>query len=208
MKRVLVAAAVAVLAIPAEAGTKFRVPLSMLSTQCGNGRCAVSAYYDTNRSSYYRRDWACHAKTYNQHDGTDIAIGGFWAMDQGRYVLAGASGTVIARHDGEFDRCTSGSCGTANYVKIRHADGKVSLYWHLKKWSVRVSVGQRVSCGTILGKVGSSGHATGPHLHFGQVYPSGAVEDPYGAISWSCGGIYSDWTRQGSWGGLPGNSCQ
>jgi len=26
--------------------------------------------------------------------------------------------------DGEFDRCTSGSCGTANYVKVRHADGK------------------------------------------------------------------------------------
>jgi murein DD-endopeptidase MepM/ murein hydrolase activator NlpD len=208
MKRVLVVVAIAAVAIPAEAGTKFRVPLSLLSTQCGGGRCYPTAYYDTNRSTSYRRDWACHAKTYNQHSGTDLGIGGFSAMDQGRWVMAAASGTVIAAHDGEYDRCTSGHCGTANYIKIRHSDGRVSLYWHLKKWSVRVKVGQRVSCGTVIGKVGSSGYATGPHLHFGDVTSTGAVVDPYGAVSSGCGNIYGDWTHQGSWGGLPGNTCQ
>jgi murein DD-endopeptidase MepM/ murein hydrolase activator NlpD len=208
MKRALLAAALAVLAIPAEAGTKFRVPLSLASTQCGGGRCFPSAYFDLNRRIGYRRDWACHAKTYDQHDGTDLAIGGFAAMDAGRWVLAGASGTVIAAHDGEYDRCTSGHCGTANYVKIRHADGKVSLYWHMKKWSVRVKVGQHVTCGQILGKVGSSGYSTGPHVHFGLVDTSGARQDPYGAVSSACGGTYSDWTHQGSWGGLPGSTCQ
>lgn len=101
--------------------TKYRVPLSMLSTQCANSRCYVTAY--TNRSTSYRRDWACNAKTYNQHDGVDMAIGGFSAMDSGRWVMSAAGGTVIAAHDGEFDRCTSGRCGVANYMKIRHADG-------------------------------------------------------------------------------------
>jgi murein DD-endopeptidase MepM/ murein hydrolase activator NlpD len=197
----------ALLSIPAAAGVRFRVPLSLLDSQCANGRCYPSAYYDTNRSTSYRRDWACGSKTYNQHDGTDLAIGGFAAMDQGRWVMTAASGTVIAVHDGEYDRCTTGNCGTANYVKIRHSDGRVTLYWHLKKWSIRVKVGQYVGCGIYLGKVGSSGHSTGPHLHFG-VLTSGVTDDPYGATSSSCGGTTSLWTHQGAYRGLPGNTCQ
>jgi murein DD-endopeptidase MepM/ murein hydrolase activator NlpD len=206
MKRLWMLGLVA-LAVPAEAGVKFRVPLSLLSTQCANGRCYPTAYFDTNRSTSYRRDWACGAKTYNQHSGTDYGIGGFAAMDQGRWVMAAASGTVIATHDGEYDRCTSGRCGTANYVKIRHSDGKVSVYWHLKKWSLRVRKGQWVGCGTVIGKVGSSGYSTGPHLHFG-VEVGGAIDDPYAAVRSSCGGTFSFWTAQGRYGGLPGNSCQ
>lgn len=193
----------------ATAATKFRVPLSLASTQCGAGHCSPSAYYDTNRSASYRRDWACHTRTYNQHDGTDIAIGGFAAMNQGRWVMAAAAGTVIAKHDGEYDRCTNGHCGTANYVKIRHADGKVSWYWHLKKWSVRVKVGQHVACGALLGKVGSSGYSTGPHLHFGtQATSRSAMRDPFGATSSACGTTGTWWTSQGSWGRLPGQTCQ
>lgn len=187
---------------------KFRAPVSLLSTQCGSGRCVPTAYYDTNRSVSYRRDWACGTKTYNQHDGVDIApIGGFSAMDQGRWVFAAAAGTVIDVHDGEFDRCTSGRCGMANYVKIRHLDGKVTVYWHLKKWSIRVRRGQWVGCGQHLGNIGSSGYSTGPHLHFGVVV-NGVADDPYGATSGACGGTWSYWTAQGKYGGLPGLTCQ
>jgi murein DD-endopeptidase MepM/ murein hydrolase activator NlpD len=196
-----------VLAGVADAATKFRVPLSMLSSQCGGGRCYPTAYFDKNRSTSYRRDWACHTKTYNQHDGTDLGIGGFSAMDQGRWVMSAAPGKVIAVHDGEYDRCTTGHCGTANYIKIQHSDGSQSWYWHLKKWSIRVRVGQYVSCGVYIAKVGSSGYATGPHLHFHDVR-SGAAIDPFGATSSSCGRLGSYWTHQGSWGGLPGNTCQ
>ena len=207
MKAALVVIAALLCSAPAVAQVKFRVPLSLLDTQCANGRCYPTAYYDTNRSLSYRRDWACNAHTYNQHDGVDLGIGGFGAMDQGRWVMTAAAGTVIAAHDGEFDRCTTGNCGTANYVKIRHADGKVTVYWHLKKWSIRVKVGQWVPCGIYLGKVGSSGHSTGPHLHFGVVTSGGYARDPYGASS-SCGGTTSLWTHQGAWRGLPGNTCQ
>jgi len=211
MSRILVslAAVALVVASPAIAIPKFRVPFSITSTQCGGGRCYPTAYFDTNRDAGWYRDWACKTKTYNQHDGTDLGIGGFANMDAGRNVLAAASGTVIAAHDGEFDRCTTGNCGTANYVKIRHSDGTVTVYWHLRKWSVRVSVGQSVACGATIGLVGSSGYSTGPHLHFG-VHPfsgSNPPDDPYAATSTACGGTITYWTSQGAYGGLPGTTC-
>ena len=208
MNKLLILAA-AIFAAPAPAATRYRVPLQMLDTQCANGRCYVTAYYDTNTSSSYRRDWACRAKTYNGHRGVDYGIGGWTAMNAGRNVKAAASGTVVAVHDGEYDRCSGGNCGSANYVKIRHADGAITWYWHLKKWSVRVRPGQWVSCGTIIGKVGSSGHSYGPHLHFGlQRAGSTTMIDPYGATSTSCGRTGSYWTDQNGWGGMPGYACQ
>lgn len=193
---------------------KFRLPLSMASGQCAGGRCYVTAYYDTNRSSGYRRDWSCrtgsNAKTYDNHRGTDIGIGGFAAMDSGsRVVLAAAPGKVIAAHDGEYDRCTSGRCGTSNYVALQHADGRITYYYHLKKWSVAVRVGQTVTCGQRLGLVGSSGNSTGPHLHFEQrANASTASTDPF-AQAGSCGGSSSSrWVSQNGWAGLPSATCQ
>jgi murein DD-endopeptidase MepM/ murein hydrolase activator NlpD len=193
-------------ALPASA-TRFRAPLSLATNQCGAGRCYPTAYFDTNRSGAYYSDWACSTRTYNQHDGVDYGIGGFAAMDQGRWVVSAASGTVIAAHDGEFDRCTSANCGTANYIQIRHADGKVSWYWHLKRWSIRVRVGQVVPCGMVIALVGSSGYSTGPHLHFGVQEANGVMDDPY-AASGQCGGPISYWVQQGPYGGLPGYTCE
>lgn len=53
-----------------------------------------------------------------------------------------------------------------NYVMIDHGNSEYSLYAHLKPGSVRVKVGDRVTAGTPLGKLGSSGNSTEPHLHF------------------------------------------
>ncbi len=191
---------------PAAAQTLFRLPLSTASGQCTGTRCYVTAYYDLNRGSGLR-DWACGTKTYNNHSGTDIGVGGFAGMDAGRPVLAAAAGTVVAAHDGEFDRCTTGGCGTANYVKVKHADGKISWYWHLKKWSVKVKVGQQVSCGQQLGLVGSSGNSTGPHLHFQVQHPTWGTDDPFKG-SGGCGGSVSWWVSQGAYKSLPGATCQ
>lgn len=191
---------------PVAAETLFRLPLSTASNHCTGTRCYVTAYYDLNRGSGVR-DFACGARTYNQHTGTDIGVGGFAGMDAGRPVLAAAAGTVIAAHDGEFDRCTTGNCGTANYVKIRHADGKITLYWHLKKWSVKVKVGQTVACGQQIGLVGSSGTSTGPHLHFGVQHPTWGIDDPFKGTG-SCGGSVSWWVNQGAYRSLPGAVCQ
>ena len=53
-----------------------------------------------------------------------------------------------------------------NYVVIRHPWGEYSLYAHLKPGVARVTVGQTVAAGEVIGQVGSSGSSTEPHLHF------------------------------------------
>src|SRR5205823_857113 len=58
------------------------------------------------------------------------------------------------------------SAVTGNYVAIEHGAGEYSMYLHLAPASVRVAVGDRVKAGDIIGKLGSSGNSTEPHLHF------------------------------------------
>jgi murein DD-endopeptidase MepM/ murein hydrolase activator NlpD len=166
----------------------------------------VTAYFDNGGT----RDWSCGSVTYSGHRGTDFApYGRFDAMDDGRDVVAAASGEVVAAHDGEFDRCTTGSCGGGggfgNYVSVRHADGKVTYYAHLKRGSLRVGVGDRVDCGRVLGQIGSSGNSTGPHVHF-EARAGGTADDPFGGGG--CSGPDSWWIDQRAYRGLPGGECE
>ena len=69
--------------------------------------------------------------------------------------------------------------GYGNLVEVAHGGGVVSMYAHLSSFSVRV--GQFVSTGTRVGRVGSTGEATGPHLHF-EVRVRGAAVDPVPAF--------------------------
>ena len=55
---------------------------------------------------------------------------------------------------------------TGNYVMIDHGKNEYSLYAHLQPGSVRVHVGAQVKTGDMIGKLGSSGNSTEPHLHF------------------------------------------
>ena len=55
---------------------------------------------------------------------------------------------------------------TGNYVMIDHGKNEYSLYAHLQPDSVRVHVGDEVKAGDVIGKLGSSGNSTEPHLHF------------------------------------------
>jgi murein DD-endopeptidase MepM/ murein hydrolase activator NlpD len=55
---------------------------------------------------------------------------------------------------------------TGNYVMIDHGKNEYSLYAHLQPGSVRVHAGAQVKAGDVIGKLGSSGNSTEPHLHF------------------------------------------
>ena len=160
----------------------------------------VSAYKDEGA-----QDWNCGGVYYTGHGGTDFAIyGGFGTMASGVDIVAAADGVVYSSHDGESDTCTTGTCGTANYVILTHADGRRTLYWHMKTWSVAVTAGQTVTCGQKLGEVGSSGNSTGPHLHF-EPRTSGNVSlDPFAG---SCGASSTSWVSQGGYRSLPGIIC-
>ena len=162
-----------------------------------------TAYYDHGGV-----DWACGSIRYSGHQGSDFGCGSWSGMDAGRDIVAAADGTVIYTNDGEYDRCSTGDCdggsGCGNYVKIQHDDGTMALYCHMKEWSVAVSYGQRVSCGDKLGEVGSSGHSTGPHLHFEPRSSGNVGFDPFYGSCNTSGGY---WIDQGSYDGLPGKSC-
>ena len=95
------------------------------------------------------------------HTGIDIAA------PYGTPVLAAADGLVVAvEHTG---------VGYGNYVIVAHGGGMFTLYGHLADTSV--VDGQHVLRSQVLGHEGSTGLATGPHLHF-EVRFNGAVVDP------------------------------
>ena len=76
----------------------------------------------------------------------------------GAPILAAASGTVIVAKSSGFNG------GYGEMIIIQHDNGTQTLYAHLS--SVKVSVGQQVNRGDVIGGMGSTGRSTGPHLHF------------------------------------------
>ena len=94
------------------------------------------------------------------HGGADFSVAA------GTPVLAAADGAVAMVADQFFG---------GNAVFVDHGDGLVSMYMHMSR--VAVAEGQTVRRGERVGAVGSTGRATGPHLHFG-VRWRGARVDP------------------------------
>lgn len=106
------------------------------------------------------------------HNGIDLCRAG-----------GGALGTpVIASRSGYVEVVQRSSSGYGNMVLINHGDGYKTRYAHMISGSILVSTGQYVEAGQTIGKVGSTGNSTGPHLHF-EVIWQGETQNPKGYIS-------------------------
>jgi hypothetical protein len=149
-------------------------------------------YVDMDPSSEGIQDWDCGPHTYDGHDATDFWLKSFGEQDGGVPVFAVLPGRVIVAQDGFEDRQKVCSWGTENYVRVDHGGGLVTGYGHLRKGSVRVSVGQRVEAGRELGEVASSGCSYWPHLHFVTWLNEEVVEPHTGA----CNPGTSGWRKQ------------
>jgi murein DD-endopeptidase MepM/ murein hydrolase activator NlpD len=97
-------------------------------------------------------------KTKKHHNGVDI-----WQGGETTYLEAWADGKVIAVKPN--DSPTSG--GHSIIVQSTVMGKKVTwTYFHMVKGSIKVKVGQKITAGTIVGKMGATGFATGKHLHW------------------------------------------
>jgi len=93
-------------------------------------------------------------------------------------IKAHTKGIVVKAVDGkEQKKGSTGIESYGNYVQIKHDGGYYTLYAHLKK-DLKVKEGDYVDEGEIIGTMGSSGNATGIHLHFEVRNPNNYVTNP------------------------------
>ncbi len=96
------------------------------------------------------------------HTGVD------WAAPIGTPILAAGSGTVL-----KAERSSS----YGNHVEIQHANGYITTYSHMTGFARGIADGVRVRQGQVVGYLGQTGLATGPHLHY-EVIVNGHFVDP------------------------------
>ncbi len=107
--------------------------------------------YTRISSSFSRRRFHPVLHHYAPHYGTD------YAAPTGTPVMATGNGTVVAAER---------RGGNGNYVKIKHPNGYTTYYLHLSRFGKSVRPGVHVEQGQVIGYVGATGYATGPHLDY------------------------------------------
>lgn len=167
--------------LPAESPLVIGPPLKGGSWLAGNGPSNISGHRRAmlpvgGRAAIAQRfaiDWVMLNPEGGTRKGDAKENENYLA--HGQEAIAVADGTVVALKDGipenvpgimsravEIDLDTVGG----NFVTLDLGNGKFAFYAHLQPGSLRVSVGDRVKRGQVLGLVGNSGNSTEPHLHF------------------------------------------
>ena len=123
-------------------------------------RSPVKLSYISSKYNLRRKHPVLH--TIRSHNGVD------YAANKGSPVRATGDGTVsFAEYNG----------GCGNEIKIKHSEDYTTRYCHLDKYNSRIKVGKKVKQGQTIGYVGSTGLATGPHLHY-EFHVNGKHTDP------------------------------
>ena len=105
-------------------------------------------------------------RRHSVHTGLDIAT------SSGTPIKACAAGTVVfSSYNGSY----------GNMIIVDHGSGVQTYYAHIMNGGLLVGVGEKVSQGEVIGKVGSTGNSTGPHCHL-EVRINGVAKNPYNYI--------------------------
>ena len=119
--------------------------------------------YSRISSRYSKRRFHPVQKRWKAHLGTD------YAAPRGTPIFSTADGQVIKR---------GYTSGNGNYVKIRHNSTYTTQYLHMSKFASGIAVGKRVRQGEVIGYVGSTGLATGPHVCY-RFWKNDVQVDPF-----------------------------
>ncbi len=138
----------------------------IINGNSGGGHGTGSMVWPTHGTVVSGFGWRMHPilHTRRMHTGIDIAAG------MGTAIVAADAGKVIY---------ATWMSGYGNTTIIDHGGGISTLYAHQS--SIRVSFGETVGKGELIGYVGSTGFSTGPHLHF-EVRVNGSPVDPMGYL--------------------------
>jgi murein DD-endopeptidase MepM/ murein hydrolase activator NlpD len=131
--------------------------------QSGVGVTGASFVYPlmgTRVSSYFGIRKHPVLKVVRHHDGIDLAA------PDGASIRAVSDGVVVFADP---------YGGYGKYIVIQHANNMTSHYGHCSQ--IQVRTGQHIKAGQIIGRVGSTGQVTGPHLHF-EIRRDGQAQDP------------------------------
>lgn len=114
----------------------------------------VGAKGSASEVGYYIAPIANYKRTQGIHGYNGVDLG----APKGTPIVAAAGGDVVVAREGGWNG------GYGSYVVISHSNGSQTLYSHMSK--VDAYDGEHVVQGQVIGYVGATGHATGPHLHF------------------------------------------
>ena len=161
------------------------LPRLILPLDCTIGEsCFLQKYVDHRRGKGYQ-DYHCGFLSDDGHSGTDFRLPDHAALARGVSVVAAADGIVRNLRDGMPDvdvRLVSKDAvtdrGLGNVVIIDHGGGWRTIYGHMRRNSVAVTKGQRVTAGQKLGQIGLSGLTEYPHVHF-EVRFGKRIIDPF-----------------------------
>lgn len=151
---------------PLTAGQYLIVPGGSKPVTAGASTTAASKTTSKPRTALLRFGWPLAGRItqsyWRSHHAVDVAA------PTGTAIRAANPGTVtFAGWD---------THGYGNMVLISHVNGYITLYSHLSQFDVQA--GTSVSKGQTIGRVGSTGHATGPHLHF-EIRLNGVNQNPF-----------------------------
>jgi murein DD-endopeptidase MepM/ murein hydrolase activator NlpD len=128
-------------------------PIKNLAESTAKDKKYYEAHPTKNLSGYYISPLESYRKSQGIHDKNAVDL----AAPTGTPIHAAASGRVLLARSGN-------NGGFGSLVIISHPNGTETLYAHQSR--IATTTGAQVSQGQVIGYVGSTGHSTGPHLHF------------------------------------------